>query len=124
VELDNPSEAFADIAGDEEDAILVAMLGTTMKLSFDWNLHQEDSDVVTGVGSPVTTAIGQMKYLIDTMKPSGVSGILDRYVVTLDFGSGITVVREGRLVKLTVTETESAPITYKAHVDLQVGTVT
>lgn len=124
-EIDTPSEAFADIAGDEDDTILVAMMGTTMKISFDWDVHEEASDVIAaGIGGPVTTAIGQVKYLIDTLKSSGTSAILDSYTVTLDFGGGVTIVKTGKLTKLTVNQTSDAPITYKAHAEITVGTVT
>ena len=123
VEIDTPSESFADIGGDEEDAVLISMLGTTMKLSFGWSVVDEAANVVSGVGSPVTTAIGQAKYLIDTLKSAGASAILDSYTVTLDFGGGVTIVRSGKLVKLTVDQASDEPITYKAHAEFLIGAV-
>ena len=117
-------ESFGDIAGDSEDTILVKVLGPQSKISFEWELVEEATSVVSGAGGSVTTPVGQMKYLHDTLASTGADQILDNYTLTFDFGGGVTLVRTGGIIKIGTSMTENEPVTFKARIEFQVGTIT
>lgn len=118
-----PSDALGDITGDEENAVLIRATGPSMQIAFDYTLTAEASDVVSGTGSPVTTAVGQMKYLYDTLMSTGSSSFTDTYTLTIDFGSGVTFVRTGVITKIVCQMAGDQPLTFRGSIQFQVGTV-
>jgi len=123
IDGNTPADVFNDIAGDEDDAILLKMQGASMTIGFDWVLMEETTSVVSGAGGSVTTAVGQQKYLYDTFMSKGVSQILDTYTLTIDYGGAVTFVRTGVVVKITCTMAGDEPVTFNGHMDFHVGTV-
>jgi hypothetical protein len=72
-----------DLGSDEEAAILAADLAPTMNLQMTWTIADETSTVVSGLGSPVTSAIEQLNYLHTVFRPSGESQITDSYTLVI-----------------------------------------
>jgi hypothetical protein len=123
LEGDNQTEVIADIIGDDGDARLFSILGGTLKINFEYELMQESTSVVSGTGGTVTTAVGQMKYLYDTLMPSGSDQFQNNYTLTLDFGGGVTMERDGRITKITCVMTSDEPVTFRGNVSFVSGTV-
>lgn len=123
VKATTPADAIGDITADDDDAILIKVLGPQMTIEFDWTLMAEASSVVSGTGSPVTTAVGQFLYLYNTLKSQGTDQITDTYTLTLDFGGGNTLVKTGVITELTTTMEETTPVTYTGHLAFLAGTV-
>jgi hypothetical protein len=114
---------ISDITGDDQDGMLTVIEGPCSTIEFDWVVLDESSSVVTGTGSPVTTAIAQHAYLTNTFMPNGANQILDSYTITLDFCGGSTFSRDGRLTDIDLVMTGNEPLTWKAHAKFIVGTV-
>lgn len=117
-DLSMPVEVIKEIESDEEATKLLKIEGNTATLNFEWTLTEEASSVVSGTGSPVTTAVGQFKYLFDTLQPTSIT---DTFTVTVDF-AGTTFVRTGIITKITAIQTSDQPITFRGSMSLQVGT--
>ena len=84
---------------------------------------EEPSSVVSGAGGSVTTAVGQQKYILDTLISQGASQIIDEYTLTIDYGGGLTYAKTGVITKVDITMTGDEPVTFKARLDFGVGTV-
>lgn len=120
-EREDDAVVFGDPAGSDEDAIITVDTGPLLRIIIDWIIMQEASSVVSGMGSPVTGAPEQVKYLLDTLSSNEENRFLDKYVVTITFSGGTTIVREGRLVKLTCPMSSDTPLTFNGHLEFLVG---
>ncbi len=118
-----PAESFDDMTGDEQDTVIIKILGAKMTVDFDWTILDESTSVVSGAGGTVTTALQQQTYLYDTLMSQGTSAILDWYQLTLDYGGGNTWARFGVIAKLDLTMTSDAPLTFNGHISFVIGTV-
>lgn len=123
IDGNTPSDALGDIVGTETNAILIKAMGPSMQISFEYTLTTEAADVVSGTGSPVTTAVGQMKYLYDTLMSTGTTSFSDTYTLTVDFGGGVTFARTGVITKITCQMASDQPLTFRGSITFQVGTV-
>jgi len=119
----NPADAIADVVGDEEDAILIKVLGPQMTISFEYDVVEEATSVVSGTGSPVTSAVGQFLYLYNTLWSKGTDQITDTYTLTLDFGGGSTLERTGVITEIDCIMASDKPLTFKCTISFQVGAV-
>lgn len=118
----NPTEVFTDIAARSEDALLIKALGPQMIVNFDWTITDESTSVVSGAGGSVTTAVGQQLYLYETLASSGSSQILDDYVLGVDYGGGVGFVKHGQITKLDCSINSERPLTFRGHIEFQLGT--
>lgn len=114
-----PVEVIEEIESDEEATKLFKIRGNVGTISFEWILTDEATSVVTGTGSPVTTAVGQKKYLFDTLQPTGIA---DTFTLTIDYGGGVTIVRTGTIVDIATIMTKTEPITFRGTITFQIGT--
>ncbi|MEO9319437.1 MAG: hypothetical protein ABI361_02070 [Nitrososphaera sp.] len=119
VDLNTPADVVASIQDNEDKAILIKILGATMNITLTYNIQDEASSVVTGTGSPVSTAIDQFLYLFSTLESIDVR---DNYTFTFDFGGGKTFVKNGLIGKITPVMTSDAPITFRCTMQFVVGT--
>lgn len=87
MDADTPADIVSDPVQDAKDAQLIKLMGPIETLDIQWIIMDEAGGVVSGVGSPVTTARDQFKYLYNTLKSSGASQITDQYRAVLIFDS-------------------------------------
>lgn len=124
VTADTPYDNISDIAGSETSAVIVKSTGATMSISFDYTITTESSTVVTGTGSPVTSATGQFLYLYATLMSTGTSSFSDTYTINIDFGNGDNLNKPGVITKITCNMSSDQPLTFKGSITFLVGTVT
>ena len=117
----SPVDIISDISGGEDDTMLLKIFGPQMTCDISWTLVDEASTVVSGTGSPVTTAVGQCKYLFDTLWSKGSTSDTDEYDLTIDFGSGVTMARSGHLTNIDVSMTGHDPLTFLGTIRFEVG---
>lgn len=122
VDGSTPYTSIADLLDAEDKAILLKADGATMLISFDYTIMGETSTVVSGTGSPVTTAPGQFSYLFDTLMSKGSSAHTDTYTLTIDFGGGVTFQRTGEIVRITAKMSSDQPLTFVGSITFSVGT--
>jgi hypothetical protein len=116
-----PLDIISDIAGDETDTMLLKFFGPQMTIDVSWVITDESSSVVSGTGGSVTTAVGQTKYLYDTLWSKGSTSDTDEYELELDFGGGVTMSRTGHVTNIDVSMTSNEPLTFSGTIRFDVG---
>ena len=117
----SPIEVISDISGDEDDTMLLKIFGPQLAIDVTLTLNDEASTVVSGTGSPVTSAVDQCKYFYDTLWSKGSSSDTDEYDLTIDFGSGVTMTRSGLVTNIDVSKTNHEPLTFSGTIRFEVG---
>jgi len=82
---ETPSEAIGELTKDDNDGILIKVLGPNTTIEFDYLLDGANTN--TGVGFSITQPASDLRYCNHILKSSGSGQILDKYRIVLQFNN-------------------------------------
>lgn len=119
-----PADAIGDIVNDAEAAIITKFIGPQLEISLEWTLTEEEASVVfDDTSGSVTKPHHQIQYLYDTLVAHDSDQITEEYTLTLYYGNDKSFIRTGTITGIDIIKSEDQPLTLKATLGFQVGTV-
>jgi hypothetical protein len=102
-----------------EDRILIKIMGNSTDTKYSWNMKDEDTTIVTGVGDPVVKTVPeQIAFWLSNMRPISIS---DKFVLTFNFTDPL--VFNGVVSNFKWDMSSNAPVTAKCSFQFMEGNV-